>query len=748
MENFEVLIYDAAGVPHAYPVLGEQGFRQQLITQFPPKLVVGDVNKDDEQYLSSFIQNDVLSGVGLFRILDKSQTERAWFSWLNTAYRSGVTLPPYVYNFGSPSVQTVAITAATNASPIVLTTAANAYITGQVILIQGVTGNTAANGSWTITVVDGTHFSLNNSIGNANYIAGGTASLLETGNVTCGCTFNGHTYVAYGLNVYQLNDAPVDGGTGVTNFTLRVSFSHAVTAMVVFNGLLWVISGDAGDEPQTSVDGTVWNDDEATGSAGGAFLLVHSNKLWRFVHNTLGGGTVFQLTTAMADWTVAPGVLSSQFKATNMVDYIDSLGDPAIFLSTTGGEYVLDESITPPIWELTQLSIPIQATNGMGTINWRGDLYVDSALDTYKYTAGNPATIDVTTGLSADEGVPFAPVNMNGVIQSSCAALNDRYVYVNQGAAQSTTLAANAFVVARMSSMTNAIVFNTFPTNGVWVGAYNGQGWRVIWQSPGGQGSGVSPGGNYSLFTSSISSTLNRIYWGWNAALYSADLLVGIRNPWQNTLSKYQAGPLQHWTPNFQGLAESLIKVATSLQFMCQNMSSTETITPWYALDYSMGWQPFLDSSGAQIILNTNGLHELFVGPYQGPAGYVAPVGTSFNAIQYRFDFARGSDNTKSPVLMYWLMKYLKIFPIRWGFTITLPLTDTYKGRGPAQMVGDLMDILETSPMVIMQFRDPSSGSQMTPAFAVKVTHLQATEMTGLDYRGTWQLSLMAPAGP
>jgi hypothetical protein len=64
---------------------------------------------------------------------------------------------------------------ATNASPIVIaTSAAHGLATGAIATIAGAKGNTNANGSWIITVVDATHFSLNGSTGNAAYTNSGT----------------------------------------------------------------------------------------------------------------------------------------------------------------------------------------------------------------------------------------------------------------------------------------------------------------------------------------------------------------------------------------------------------------------------------------------------------------------------------------------------------------------------------------------------------------------------------------------
>ena len=75
-------------------------------------------------------------------------------------------------SFAGPGA--ISISNATDASPIVITTVtAHGLATGDTAVIQDVGGNTAANGSWTVTVTDSTHFSLNSSTGNAAYTSGG-----------------------------------------------------------------------------------------------------------------------------------------------------------------------------------------------------------------------------------------------------------------------------------------------------------------------------------------------------------------------------------------------------------------------------------------------------------------------------------------------------------------------------------------------------------------------------------------------
>jgi hypothetical protein len=74
------------------------------------------------------------------------------------------------------SVVSVAISNATNATPIVITSATHGFATGNKIAVYDVGGNTAANGLWVVTVLSGTTFSLDSSVGNGAYTSGGTAT--------------------------------------------------------------------------------------------------------------------------------------------------------------------------------------------------------------------------------------------------------------------------------------------------------------------------------------------------------------------------------------------------------------------------------------------------------------------------------------------------------------------------------------------------------------------------------------------
>lgn len=93
---------------------------------------------------------------------------------------------------------TAAITGATNATPIKITATNHGYKSGQKTTIAGVGGNTAANGTWTVTIIDPDNFTLDGSAGNGAYTSGGVAVNQDWGGCTVWMSPDNTTYVAIG----------------------------------------------------------------------------------------------------------------------------------------------------------------------------------------------------------------------------------------------------------------------------------------------------------------------------------------------------------------------------------------------------------------------------------------------------------------------------------------------------------------------------------------------------------------------
>jgi hypothetical protein len=108
----------------------------------------------------------------------------------------------------------VAIAGASNTGPIQITTGApHNLASGAVLNVTGVLGNTAANGSWTITVTGAATFNLNGSNGNGVYGGGGAYTCENVFALTGsnGAIVLGVNAAYGGGGVYQTLSA---GGTG------------------------------------------------------------------------------------------------------------------------------------------------------------------------------------------------------------------------------------------------------------------------------------------------------------------------------------------------------------------------------------------------------------------------------------------------------------------------------------------------------------------------------------------------------
>lgn len=121
------------------------------------------------------------------------------------------------------------ITGASNASPIVITAEGHGYNSGDSININGVAGNTAANGTWTITRLNADTFSLDGSTGNGAFTAwtatSGAAVPTSVRNLrTTHCTFSSNM-TNYQKEVYK--------------YTAGLMATAGLTPWLQFGEFLW-----------------------------------------------------------------------------------------------------------------------------------------------------------------------------------------------------------------------------------------------------------------------------------------------------------------------------------------------------------------------------------------------------------------------------------------------------------------------------------------------------------------------------
>jgi endoglucanase Acf2 len=132
----------------------------------------------------------------------------------------------------------LAVTDASNATPIVITSPKHGLSTGSQVTITGVQGNTAANGTFLVTKIDADHFSLSGSKGNGAFTA-------NTGSFVVAA--NPYSLTAVAVNTPTLR--PVSGATNVDKSPIKLTIvNHHLTT-----GARITVTGVSGN---TAANGT------------------------------------------------------------------------------------------------------------------------------------------------------------------------------------------------------------------------------------------------------------------------------------------------------------------------------------------------------------------------------------------------------------------------------------------------------------------------------------------------------------
>lgn len=179
------------------------------------------------------------------------------------------------------------ITGATKANPIVITSTNHGLSTGNTVTITGVLGNTNANGTYVITVITASTFSLNGRSGNASYTSGGLWSMSAITAAT--------------------NASPIVITTGVPH---NLSTTNNPQMTVNISGVLGNTAAN-GKWLVTVINATSFSLNGSTGN--GAFLASPAAAISPIYYARLGTGSTFYELTSTA---TASGTLT----ATNTAD--------------------------------------------------------------------------------------------------------------------------------------------------------------------------------------------------------------------------------------------------------------------------------------------------------------------------------------------------------------------------------------------------------------------------------------------
>ena len=122
------------------------------------------------------------------------------------------------------------VVAASNATPVVITTGSTSgVVTGDQVVIADVTGNTAANGTFFVTILTPTTFELDGSVGNGAYTTGGTVFSPQRLGVSVTFGFDNET------NKLACSAPTRVSQNAVTVVTHRLALVGSLAALMGFN---------------------------------------------------------------------------------------------------------------------------------------------------------------------------------------------------------------------------------------------------------------------------------------------------------------------------------------------------------------------------------------------------------------------------------------------------------------------------------------------------------------------------------
>lgn len=139
-------------------------------------------------------------------------------------------------DLGTTDVGIKAITAASNATPIVITSASHGYTNGDIVLVGAVAGNLAANGIWKIANVAANTFELTdpvlgtNVVGSAAYTSGGYA--VNLGPSTSGDNLDDFDAAVVGTAVALASPTVVAGVADANDVTFTAVTGASVEAIL------------------------------------------------------------------------------------------------------------------------------------------------------------------------------------------------------------------------------------------------------------------------------------------------------------------------------------------------------------------------------------------------------------------------------------------------------------------------------------------------------------------------------------
>ena len=518
------------------------------------------------------------------------------------------------------------------------------------------------------------------------------------------------------------------GAIGELNSTIHAAFGTSIRSYGspdTWGSNLQTISAVATDAVTCRLAGTVYliftnNTNYYYTSNGSSYTTVATAAKYLACWNDRLWGID---STGQLRWTFSPGgtwVDDAALPLPN--DYVQDLfigrnvaGVHILYASTKVGLFAHDFGNSRFV--RTELDLPFHDDAGKAE-RFRDSTYISAGLGVYKYAVGGSGAVITTVGPDRDQGLP---ATRRGKIVQMVKSHNDLIALVDN-----TSIVAadtDTFVTSGMASHGGTVM--SIATGRSLVLGWNELGWQVLWES----------GDDEQSIDSAIVSNAHgeyRLWWAQNERVHYIALPVDVLNPSEIADREY-ADSSRDELPWFDGGQAEVDKLAVRIKVEVQGASSTETVTPYYGVDYD-------DSTWTALgEITSNGIHTYTL-PNATAGTTTDATGTEFRAIRLRRDMANGSDNTLSPDVRSMTLEYRKKLPIRLTFSVELDLYSNANGQTPLEQRASLLSATESNKAIEVTFRDDTGD---TRNYFCDVAQVSGLEETGHDERGITRVTLV-----
>lgn len=503
-------------------------------------------------------------------------------------------------------------------------------------------------------------------------------------------------YGAFGTTVKKYNN--VTDGWGASLATLTAAPTDIIT--VRLGATVYLVFAQGTDNTYTS-NGTAYTNNTTDVQ----YMTAWDGRLW-------GIDSTGQLrwTTNLTSWTNDAQLPLPNDYVTDLFVARDAGGDPIIYASTKVGLFAHD-ALNNRFVE-TELKTPFHDTGGLGSVRWRDSTFIPVGLSIYRYISG-PTALVATMGPDRDGGLPS---DRRGYVRQLLSSHNELLAVVDGTSVNPL----NGFVGMGTGTFESEVISQNTGYSSIL--GFNEIGWEVKW---------TSAAGAKAVTSTIVSNAYDRyrMWWIYNQRVYFMPLPTDIVNPSQTLNFEYDTAGDTH-TPWFDADQADIDKLGLALRIEVDGASATETIVVSYALNYATTWT----SLGT---ITTDGTTE-----YLFPNA-TTPTGTSFRAIRFRIQHARGTaSRTVSPDVISITFIFRKKLPVKWGFMCELDLNGNYKDRTPDQLRDALNTAIESATLVEFTYRDDTGN---TRNFYVDVLNVTGIEMTGHNEKGLARVLLAEP---